>query len=66
MQVYASVLDMAARVFDMMRSAQEGGGPQPVHYQISGRLGVKAGRWPASTIPFTSKGEIDLQGLTRK
>lgn len=66
MQVYASVLDMAGTVFDMIQGARRGGGPQPVHYKVSGRLGVRAGRWPTPSLSFSDEGKIDLQGLAAK
>lgn len=65
MQVYASMIDMATTVIDLIGRARSGG-PQPVKYAVNGRVGVRSGRWATPRLAFSSEGRIDLRGLARK
>jgi LEA14-like dessication related protein len=59
--VYASMFDMVGSVIEILQNAdRHGGAAQPLRYELDGR--IRMGGVSTRTVPFHSRGEIDLTG----
>lgn len=57
--VYASMFEMVTSVIQILQDAdQQKGNVQPLRYELAGKIRL-AGR---GSVPFDSKGELDLSG----
>lgn len=64
MKVYSSMLGMVSSMLDMIRSAQTNSIEPKLDYKVSGRLRIGGSSTMPLSIPFKSKGELNLEGIT--
>ncbi|MGB6010412.1 MAG: LEA type 2 family protein [Desulfobacterales bacterium] len=64
MVVYSSMLGMVSSMLDMIRSAQSNQITRKLNYKISGRLSIGGDSTIPWRFPFTSQGELDMEGIS--
>ena len=63
--LYASMFDMVNSVIQVLQGVDQHNGPvKPLHYELAGK--VRLGGKTAGTLPFQSRGELDLGGRGRR
>jgi len=62
--VYSSVLDMVANVLELVKKSHHIKTIEKMDYKLHGEIRLGNSHFGPSSIPFTSKGEISLKGIT--